>query len=131
MKPILWIAAVPVAALGAYFCFQTSASAARESDGKAAPAACCAAQDEEVAIAVNTVPAAVLAAANGAVAGIVFTSAERETEKGLTVYCLVGSANGKRYEVEVTADGKVVEIEDADDDEDDDDDDDADDDHDD
>jgi uncharacterized membrane protein YkoI len=82
--------------------------------------------DEEEEIPLSNVPEAVMKAASAAVQGIVFEEAERELEDGQTVYCLEGEADGVEYEVEVTADGEVLEVEtdDADDDDDDDDDDD-------
>ena len=70
------------------------------------------------------VPGNVLAAAQGAVAGIMLSRAERERERSGIVYDIVGMVNGHAYEIEVTADGHVLEIEDDDDDDDDDSDDD-------
>lgn len=65
-----------------------------------------------------SVPDAVKAAAVGAVPGLVLTSAEKETEDGAVVYTLEGEVNGVEYEVEVSADGQVKEVEhDGDDDE--------------
>jgi hypothetical protein len=81
------------------------------------------AETAEVVIALDKVPAKVMAAGEKAVPGIVFTRVERELEKGVWVYDMEGTANGVAYEVEVTADGKVLEIEEEDDDDDDDDDD--------
>jgi len=57
------------------------------------------------------VPEPALTAAQGAVEGITLTEAEMETEDGQTVYVLEGEAAGKEYEIEVTADGKVLEVE--------------------
>lgn len=67
--------------------------------------------ESEETVALDSVPADVRSAASGAVAGIVFCKAERETENGATVYTLCGTANGKTYEVEVSAAGKVLEVE--------------------
>lgn len=73
--------------------------------------------DEEVEIPLSEVPQAAIDAAKAAVPGIVFEEAEREIEDGVTVYCLEGEAGGVEYEVEVTADGTVNEVEtEADDD---------------
>jgi len=73
----------------------------------------------EEAVALDAVPATALAAAKKAVPGVVFTSAEREVEGGVTLYSLEGSVDGERCEVEVTPDGEVLEVErGADDDED-------------
>jgi hypothetical protein len=84
--------------------------------------------DDEEEISLDKVPDAVKNAAIAAVPGLKLDEAEKETENGTVVYNLEGTANGVHYEVEVTADGKVTEIEkddgdDADDDDDDDDDD--------
>jgi hypothetical protein len=50
-------------------------------------------------------------AAVSAVPGLILSAAEKEIEKGVLVYSLAGKAAGVAYEVEVTADGKVTEIE--------------------
>ena len=70
--------------------------------------------DEEVALA--EVPPEILAAAREAVTGITFTEAEMEVERGQTVYELQGIADGKEYEIEVTAAGKVLKVEEEDED---------------
>ena len=67
--------------------------------------------DEEEAVALDKVPAAAKQAALAAVPGLVLQTAELETEHGVQHYCLSGTANGESVEVEVTADGKVGEIE--------------------
>lgn len=69
---------------------------------------------QERSIEITDVPRAVLVAAETAVAGLQVSSAEVEVERGLTVYELDGLANGLDYEVEVTAEGQVLEV-DADD----------------
>jgi hypothetical protein len=71
--------------------------------------------EEEIDL--SEVPADVLAAAKAAVPGFVPREAERETENGVLVYCLEGSAGGEACEVEVSASGKVLEIERGDDEE--------------
>ena len=76
----------------------------------------------EQVIPLKRVPVNVLAAAQGAVDGIMLSRAERERERSGIVYDIVGMVNGHAYEIEVTADGHVLEIEDEDDDDDDDDD---------
>lgn len=68
-------------------------------------------RDDEQDIDLNDVPQAAMAAAQAAVQGIEFTSAETEVEKGVTVYSLEGVAGAQEYEVEVTAEGKVLEVE--------------------
>ena len=64
------------------------------------------------------VPVAVKDAALAAVPGMKLTGAETEMENGVRVFDLLGMADGKQYEVEVTDDAKVLEIELEDDDED-------------
>lgn len=66
---------------------------------------------DEHEIAMSEVPQAAKDAALAAVPGLVIAEAETETENGVRVYCLEGMARGKAYEVEVTADGAVLEIE--------------------
>ena len=81
--------------------------------------------EEEVEVPLDQVPSSVKAAALAALPGLVLKEAEMEIEDGVTVYELEGEVDGVEYEVEVTADGEVLEIErDDEDDEDDDDDDD-------
>lgn len=72
--------------------------------------------ENEVLLAVDEIPAAIKAAATKAVPGLVVQEAERETEDGELVYCVHGTADGEFYEVEVSAAGKVLEIEEDDDD---------------
>jgi len=67
--------------------------------------------EKEKEIPLSQVPEPALTAAQGAVEGITLTEAEMETEDGQTVYVLEGEAAGKEYEIEVTADGKVLEVE--------------------
>lgn len=61
-------------------------------------------------------PANVLEAARKAVPGLVVTGVESELERGVLIYDVSGTADGKAYEVEVAADGTVNEIEEGDDD---------------
>ena len=79
-------------------------------------------QEKEVPL--SEVPEAVLDAAQKAVEGIELEEAEVEEEDGVLVYELEGTAQGAEYEIELTADGKVLEVEREDEDEEDDDDDD-------
>ncbi|HEX5136679.1 MAG TPA: PepSY domain-containing protein [Planctomycetota bacterium] len=84
-------------------------------------------EDGDEAVPLDQVPDAARKAAESAVPGATFTGAEKEVEHGATVYSLEGTVDGNPCEVEVTADGKVTEIEkDGDDDHDRDDDDDKD-----
>ena len=68
--------------------------------------------DKEIPL--SDVPDVVMQAAMAAVEGIKFKEAEVEEEDGQTVYELEGKANGIEYEVEVSADGKVLEVEEDD-----------------
>ena len=81
----------------------------------------CATLDElfepEKEVPLSEVPPEALKAAQGAVDGVAITEAEMEKEDGHTVYVLEGEANGKEYEIEVTPEGKVLEVEEDEDDE--------------
>ena len=70
--------------------------------------------EREEDIPLDEVPAVVMKAAQGAVEGIVIKEAELETEDGVQVYELEGTANGKDYEIEVSPSGEVLEIEEDD-----------------
>lgn len=67
--------------------------------------------EKEQSVPLSEVPAPVLAAAQGAVDGIVITEAEVEEEDDRLIYELDGTADGQEYEIEVTAEGKVLEVE--------------------
>jgi uncharacterized membrane protein YkoI len=71
---------------------------------------------KEEKVPLEAVPRNVIDAASAAVPGLVIEQAERELERGLVVYELSGKANGKRVEVEVSAEGKVLEVENGGDD---------------
>ena len=75
--------------------------------------------ENEKEIPLAEVPQPAIAAAEGAVEGITLTEAETEEEDGQTVYILEGDAAGKTYEIEVTADGEVLEVEEETEDDDD------------
>ncbi len=79
---------------------------------------------KEVQIPLKDVPEAAMKAAVKAVAGFVAKSASMEREEGKTIYEIKGEAAGVKYEIEVTADGQVIEIEKGGDDDKDDDNDD-------
>jgi len=66
-------------------------------------------KDKDVPL--SQVPPAAVKAAQGAVEGITLTEAEMETEDGKTFYSLEGTADGKKYSIEVTPEGKVLEVE--------------------
>jgi len=68
-------------------------------------------KEEGKEIAVSQVPKAAMDAAQNAVKGVNLTEAEVEEENGQTVYTLEGKAtDGKECKIEVTADGKVLEV---------------------
>lgn len=67
-------------------------------------------EGEEQEIALDAVPSAVRAAAVAAVPGFVLEEACTETEDGVLIYCLEGKAKGTEYEVDVAADGRVLEV---------------------
>ena len=74
--------------------------------------------EQEEKIGLDKVPAEVKAAAEKAVPGFTATEAEKETKKGVVVYELDGTVNGKKYEVKVDANGAVLKSgEDKEDDE--------------
>lgn len=81
--------------------------------------------DDDEKVPISDVPAAVIAAANSAVPNGEITEVEKEVENGVTVYDVVKVVDGVEYEIEVTEDGVVNEIEKGGDDEADDDDDDV------
>ena len=66
---------------------------------------------EEQALSLDQVPANVLEAARAAVPGVVLVSAELEREGGQFFYSLAGTVGDEPVEIEVTADGKVLEVE--------------------
>ena len=67
--------------------------------------------ENEKEVPLSEVPAAAVAAAQGAVAGIELAEANVEKEDGQMVYDIEGTANGKEYTIEVTAEGEVLEVE--------------------
>jgi len=119
MTKALWLLAVPPVGLALCACAAASSPAPQAGADGSAPApkaaALAEAAESEEDVALDSVPEAVRSAAQGAVSGISLSGAEREVEKGATVYTLRGTANGKHYEVEVSAAGKVLEVEDGDD----------------
>jgi len=60
---------------------------------------------------VAEVPPVAVAAAEAAVEGLQIVSAQTEAERGETLYELGGTAGGQAFEIEVTADGRVIEVE--------------------
>ena len=72
--------------------------------------------EDEKEIPLSQVPEAAVEAGQQAVENITLTEAELEEEDGQTVYILEGTADGIEYEIEVTADGKILEVEQEDED---------------
>lgn len=80
------------------------------------PGACVRHDADEVELELAEAPAAARAAAEAAVPGIVLSRVVAETEDGVLVHEFTGVADGVEYEIEVAADGRVLEIERADED---------------
>ena len=58
----------------------------------------------------NAVPSNILAAAQARVPGFAMTSYDTDTDNGRMVYELDGTAKGRKCEVKVDANGKVLKI---------------------
>jgi uncharacterized membrane protein YkoI len=71
----------------------------------------CAGMREEDDIALSEVPAAVTAAAEGAVDGQEIKSAEADDKNGRTVYEIKGLADGVKHEIKIDFNGKVLKVE--------------------
>jgi uncharacterized membrane protein YkoI len=80
--------------------------------------------EDEEEVTLDEVPAAVKATILANAQGGTIEEIERETEDGQVVYEAEVVINGKEYDIEVAADGKLLEIEEEDEEDDDDDDDD-------
>lgn len=59
----------------------------------------------------NEVPAAVLAAAKAQIPGFVLEDADLQERNGQRLFELQGRADGRRYEMDILADGRVLHIE--------------------
>jgi uncharacterized membrane protein YkoI len=59
----------------------------------------------------NEVPAAVLSAAKAQIPGFVLEEADLQERNGRRLFELQGRANGRRYEMDILADGRVLHIE--------------------
>ena len=112
-KPLLLMFAIVLVALGC--------TANADETTKKKTTSTSTTRSTEIEVALSDVPEAVLAAAKKAVPGIKISSVEKETEGGEVIYDVEGVVDGKEYEVEVSAAGKVLEIEEEDDDDDEDD----------
>jgi uncharacterized membrane protein YkoI len=69
--------------------------------------------EKEVEIPLSEVPSVVLAAAQDTLPGIEITEAEVEQEENKTVYELEGKLGDITYEMEIDAQGKILEVEKA------------------
>lgn len=112
MRNVYWL----IALLGLVFAGCDDDAPTTQVDSAPSKGAPSADESDEEEVALDKLPAAVRAAAEKAVPGIVLQEADRETEDGTVVYDVEGEANGKEYELEITADGKVLEVESEDDD---------------
>ena len=97
MRKLLWLLVVGVFLIG-------GCETLRSSSGEG-----------EVKIAPDAIPMKVSKAAQEAVPGLRIASADKETENGVVVYDIRGTADGVAYEVEVDENGNVGEIEKGDD----------------
>lgn len=70
----------------------------------------CAGMFEDDDMPISEVPAAAVAAAEGAVDGIVLKNAEAKVKDGRTIYEIDGKAGDVKHEVKVTADGEVLKV---------------------
>lgn len=66
--------------------------------------------DEDNSIPLKDVPIAVIKTAKDAVKGIVIEKAEVEEENGVTVYEIKGTTKEFEYELEISKDGKLLEL---------------------
>jgi len=71
-------------------------------------------EDGDLNTDLTELPEVVLAAAEGAKDGITITGFKSETEMGQLIYEVQGTADEMCYEIEVTENGQVLEIEDCD-----------------
>lgn len=62
-------------------------------------------------VALDQVPAQVMAAVNGRLPGILIAEAEVALENDIMIYEIEGDVGGKEYEVEVTSDGNILKVE--------------------
>lgn len=67
--------------------------------------------DNEENIPLSNIPANVIEAANNALPGGQITEVEMEVEDGQVIYEVEKVVDGEEYEIEVTADGVVKEVE--------------------
>jgi len=66
--------------------------------------------DNEVKVALSSVPKAVTDTASATLKGFTATEASMEKHEGRTVYELKGKADGQEYEIKITAEGKIIRL---------------------
>ena len=71
----------------------------------------CAATDDDIEVSASQVPANVMEAARNAVIGMRIVSIEKEIEDGKVVYEFDGFRKGLAYEIDISEQGEVLEIE--------------------
>ena len=70
--------------------------------------------DDEMNLSIEDLPASVRKTAEAAVPGIVLSGAALEDEDGATIYEIHGTADGIAWCIEVSTDGKLIEVEEDD-----------------
>jgi len=65
----------------------------------------------EQTLAISEVPQLVIDAALAEVPGLEIEEASTETEDGILIYEIEGTANGMEYEIEISATGEILEVE--------------------
>jgi len=78
--------------------------------GACASTKSCKMSDDSCSTKSSGVPSNILAAAQARVPGFAMTSYDTDTDNGRMVYDLDGTANGRKCEVKVDANGKVLKI---------------------
>jgi len=69
-------------------------------------------KSNEIDIPLSEVPANIITIVQNALPGITLTEAEKETRDETVIYELKGKLiNGKKYEIEIAADGTIIEVE--------------------
>lgn len=72
------------------------------------------ADDNEMNVSIEDLPASVRKTAEAAVPGIVLSGAALDDEDGATIYEIHGTADGIAWCIEVSTDGKLIEVEEDD-----------------
>jgi uncharacterized membrane protein YkoI len=82
----------------------------------------CSEKEHEKKIAISELPAIVVSAVNDTLPGFVISEAEIEGTGQEIIYEVEGNLNGQKFEIEITSEGKILEIEEENDEDTDDDD---------